>query len=42
MTFGVLVMAVEVVFANVDTEKRDCVDERSSAESEKSPASVNL
>uniref|UniRef100_UPI001CC01EB5 hypothetical protein n=1 Tax=Pseudomonas sp. BF-B-30 TaxID=2832388 RepID=UPI001CC01EB5 len=30
------------VFANVDTEKRHRVHERSSAENEKSPASVNL
>ncbi|WP_230853186.1 hypothetical protein, partial [Pseudomonas fluorescens] len=29
-------------FANVDTEKRHRVHERSSAENEKSPASVNL
>ncbi|WP_255312020.1 hypothetical protein, partial [Pseudomonas mandelii] len=42
MTFGVLAMQVETVFANVDTEKRHRVHERSSAENEKSPASVNL
>ncbi|WP_240889348.1 hypothetical protein, partial [Pseudomonas sp. TMW22090] len=29
-------------FANVDTEKRHRIHERSSAENEKSPASVNL
>uniref|UniRef100_UPI0030DAEA9F hypothetical protein n=1 Tax=Pseudomonas sp. RA_105y_Pfl2_P56 TaxID=3088701 RepID=UPI0030DAEA9F len=29
-------------FANVDTEKRYRIHERSSAENEKSPASVNL
>ncbi|CAI8998041.1 hypothetical protein EMIT0P294_70267 [Pseudomonas sp. IT-P294] len=37
--FGV---QVETVFSNVDTEKRHRVHERSSAENEKSPASVNL
>ena len=35
-------MQVEAVFANVDTEKRHRAHERSSAENEKSPASVNL
>jgi len=33
---------VETVLADVDTEKRHRVHERSSAENEKSPASVNL
>ncbi|MNN72884.1 hypothetical protein D3C81_1889580 [compost metagenome] len=42
MALGVLAMQVETVFANVDTEKRHRVHERSSAENEKSPASVNL
>jgi archaellum component FlaF (FlaF/FlaG flagellin family) len=42
MTFGILAMQVETVFANVDTEKRHRIHERSSAENEKSPASVNL
>ncbi|ATE76757.1 hypothetical protein [Pseudomonas frederiksbergensis] len=37
-----MAMQVETVFANVDTEKRHRVHERSSAENEKSPASVNL
>ncbi|WDH26069.1 hypothetical protein [Pseudomonas chlororaphis] len=42
MTLGILAMQVETVFANIDTEKRHRAHERSSAENEKSPASVNL
>lgn len=33
---------MEAVFANVDTEKRHRIHERSCAENEKSPASANL
>lgn len=42
MALGVPAMQMSTVFANVDTEKCHCVHERSSAENEKSPASVNL